>query len=398
MKRLILSAALSACFVTSALAQISNGVVKIGLITDLSGPYVDVDGPGGAEAIRMAIADFGGSVNGNKVEFVYADSQNKTDIAAAKAREWIDREGVDVLFGGGASASVLAMARVAAEKHKPLIANGAGSTRLTNEECTPYTVHYAYDTMSLAKVAGSAVVKNGGKSWYFLSLDTAFGAATERETSDVVKANGGTVIGSIKHPASVSDFSSFLLQAQASKAQVLGLANAGVDTVNALKGASEFGLTKKMKMVGLLMFIADIHSLGLEMTQGMYLTDNWYWDLTPESRAWAKRFFEKMKKMPNGVQAAQYSATLHYLNAVRAAGTDEGAKVMSQMKKTKVNDMYAKNGFIREDGRMVHDMYLMQVKAPTESKSAWDYYNVVAKVPGADAFTAKSESRCALWK
>lgn len=398
MKRLVLSTAFAACFVTSALAQISNDVVKIGAITDLSGPYIDIDGPGGMEAIRMAIADFGGSVNGKKIEFVYADHQNKTDIAATKAREWFDQQGVDMLFGGGASATVLAMARVAAEKRKPLIVNGAGSTRLTNEECTPYTVHYAYDTMSLAKVAGSAIVKQGGKSWYFLALDTAFGAATTKELSDVIKANGGAIIGASKHPASVSDFSSFLLQAQASKAQVLGLANAGVDTVNAIKGANEFGLTKTMKMAGSLMFIADIHSLGLQLTQGMYLTDNWYWDLTPETRAWARRFFEKMKKMPNGIQAAQYSATLHYLNAVKAAGTDEGEKVMTQMRKTKVNDMYAKNGYIREDGRMIHEMYLMQVKTPSESNYAWDYYKVVAKVPGEEAFTTKSESRCALWK
>lgn len=398
MKKHILSAALLAGACALANAQYSNDTVKIALITDLTGPYVDVDGPGGAEAIRMAIADFGGTVNGKKIEFMWADHQNKTDIAATKAREWIDTQGADVIFGGGASAAALAMARLAAEKHKPFIVNGAGSTRLTNEECTPYTVHYAYDTMSLAKVAGSAIVKQGGKSWYFLALDTAFGAATEKETSDVIKANGGSVLGTSRHPASVSDFSSFLLQAQASKAEILGLANAGTDTVNAIKGAREFGLTRAMKIAGSLMFIADIHALGLQTAQGMYLTDNWYWDQSSETRAWAKRFFEKMKKMPAGTQAAQYSATLHYLNAVKAAGTDDGEKVMAAMKSMPVNDMYAKGGRIREDGRMLHEMYLMQVKTPAESKYPWDYYKVVAKVPAEEAFTTKAESRCELWK
>jgi branched-chain amino acid transport system substrate-binding protein len=394
----VISALFTSMAASSVSAQISDDVIKIGLATDMSGPYLDIDGPGGVEAIRMAIADVGGAINGKKIELVYVDHQNKTEIAATKSREWFDRDGVDLLLGGGASAANLAMAKVAAEKAKPFIVNGAGTTQLTNEQCTPYTIHYAYDTKALANVSGSAVVKQGGKTWFFLTLDSAFGTSTEKETSDVIKANGGTVLGSVRHPASASDFSSFLLQAQASKAQILGLANAGTDTVNAIKSANEFGITKSMKLSGSLMFIMDIHSLGLELTKGMYLTDNWYWDQSPESRAWSQRFFKTIKKMPSSVQAAQYSAVLHYLNAVKATDSDDTKKVLAQMRNTKINDMYAKGGYIRPDGRMVHEMYLMQVKSPSESKYPWDYYKVVQKVSGEQAFTKKEESKCALWK
>jgi branched-chain amino acid transport system substrate-binding protein len=385
-------------FTGPASAQISGDVVKIGIITDMSGLYADIDGPGGVEAIKMAIADFGGSVNGKKIEFVYADHQNKADIAASKAREWFDREGVDMLLGGTNSGTNLSMAKVAAEKKKPFISIGAGTARLTNEECTPYTIHYAYDTVALAKGTGSAVVKQGGKSWFFLTADYAFGASLESDTAAVVKANGGTVVGSVRHPLSASDFSSFLLQAQASKAQILGLANAGGDTVNAIKAANEFGITKTMKLAGLLMFINDVHSLGLNLTQGMYLTDSWYWDQNDETRKWSKRYFEKMKKEPSSLQAADYSATMQYLNAVKTIGTDDPDKVIAQLKKTKINDMYAKGGVIRPDGRMVHDMFLMQVKSQKDSKYPWDYYKVVQTIPGDQAFTTKAESKCALWK
>ncbi|KAF3998203.1 ABC transporter substrate-binding protein [Glaciimonas immobilis] len=381
-----------------ASAQISGDVVKIGFITDLSGVYADIDGPGGVEAIRMAIADFGGTLNGKKIEFVFADHQNKADIAATKAREWFDQQGVDMLIGGTNSATNLAMAKVAAEKKKPFISIGGGTARLTNEDCTPYTIHYAYDTVALAKGTGSALVKQGGKSWYFLTADYAFGASLEKDTSAVVKANGGTVLGEVKHPLSASDFSSFMLQAQASKAQILGLANAGGDTINSIKAANEFGVTKTMKLAGLLMFINDVHSLGLQLTQGMYLTDGWYWDQNPESRAWAKKFFAKQKKEPSSLHAADYSATTFYLDAVKAAGTDDGDKVLAQMRKTKVNDFFAKNGTIRQDGSMVHDMYLMQVKTPAESKYPWDYYKVIQTIPGDQAFTTKAESKCSLWK
>ncbi len=382
----------------TASAQISGDTVKIGFITDLSGLYADIDGPGGVEAIKMAIADFGGKVNGKKIEFVYADHQNKADIAASRAREWFDREGVDMLLGGTNSGTNLAMAKVAAEKQKPFISIGAGSSALTNEQCSPYTIHYAYDTVALAKGTGSAVVKQGGKTWFFLTADYAFGAALEHDTAEVVKANGGKVLGDVRHPLSTSDFSSFMLQALSSKAQILGLANAGGDTINSIKAANEFGVTKSMKLAGLLMFINDVHSLGLDLTKGMYLTDSWYWDQNDESRKWSRRYFDKMKKMPSSLQAADYSATIQYLNAVKAAGTDDAQKVLAKLKSSKVNDMYAKNGTYRADGSMIHDMYLMQVKQPSESKYPWDYYKVAQTIPGDQAFTSKAESKCALWK
>jgi branched-chain amino acid transport system substrate-binding protein len=401
MKRKAIALAAAAVAVGLSLpaqAQISNNTIKIGFLTDMSGVYADVDGNGGAEAIKMAIADMGGAINGKKIEFIVADHQNKGDIASTKAREWFDQQGVDMLIGGTNSTASLAMAKVAQEKKKVFIAIGAGASALTNEQCSPYTVHYAYDTVALARGTGSAMVKQGGKSWFFLTADYAFGQSLEKDTADVVKASGGTVLGSVKHPLGASDFSSFLLQAQASKAQVLGLANAGGDFINATKAANEFGITKKMKIAGLLVFIEDIHTLGLNTTQGMYLTDGWYWDQSPESRAWSKRYFAKMKKEPSMVQAGDYSAAMTYLNAVKAVGTDDADKVMAQMKKTKINDMFTKNGVIRPDGRMVHDMYLMQVKTPKESKGPWDYYKLVATIPGEQAYTTKAESKCAAWK
>ncbi len=382
----------------TAQAQISGDVIKIGLITDMSGVYADVDGPAGAEAVKMAIADMGGALNGKKIEFIVADHQNKADIAASKAREWFDQEGVDMLIGGTNSGANLAMAKVASEKKKVFFSVGAATSRLTNEECTPYTVHYAYDTVALARGTGGAIVKQGGKEWYFLTADYAFGASLEKDTSDVVKASGGKIVGSVKHPLSASDFSSFLLQAQSSKAKILGLANAGGDTVNSIKAANEFGVNKSMKLAGLLMFLTDIHSLGLNLTQGMYLTTGWYWDLNNETRGWSKKFFEKVKRMPTMLHAADYSVTTQYLNAVKATGTDDADKVMAQLKKTKVNDLFAKNGVIRPDGRLVHDMYLMEVKTPSESKYPWDYYKVAQTIPGDQAYMTKAESKCSLWK
>lgn len=401
MKRTTLALATAAAFAGFAVpasAEISGDTIKIGMITDLSGVYSDVDGNGGAEAVRMAIADLGGAINGKKVQFMVADHQNKPDIAASKAREWFDQQGVDMLIGGTNSGASLAMAKVAAEKKKVFISIGAGTAQLTNEQCSPYTVHYAYDTVALARGTGSAVLKQGGKSWYFLTADYAFGQSLEKDTSDVIKKNGGNVMGSVKHPLSASDFSSFLLQAQSSKAQVLGLANAGGDTINSIKAANEFGLTKKMKIAGLLVFINDVHTLGLNTTQGMYLTDGWYWDQNDQTRAWSKRYFAKMKKQPSMLQAADYSATTNYLNAVKATGTDDSTRIMAHLKATKINDMFAKNGVIRPDGRMVYDMYLMQVKTPKESKGPWDYYKVVATIPGDQAYTTKAETKCAAWK
>ena len=383
---------------TPAQAQISGDVIKIGIITDMSGLYSDIDGQGGVEAMKMALAELGGSINGKKVEILYADHQNKADVAAAKAREWFDTQGVDMLVGGTTSSTGLAMSAIAKEKKKVFLAVGPATSALTNEQCSPYTVHWAYDTVALAKGTGGAVVKGGGKSWYFLTADYAFGTALQNDTSTVIKANGGTVVGSVRHPLSASDFSSFLLQAQSSKAQILGLANAGGDTVNAIKAANEFGITKTMKLAGLLMFINDLHALGQTTTQGMYLTDSWYWNRDPETRAWSRKFFEKMKRMPSSIQAADYSVALNYLLAVKATGSDDADKVLAHMRKTKVNDVFAKGGYVREDGRMVHDMYLMQVKTPDKSTEPWDYYNVAQVIKGEDAFTTKADSKCALWK
>ncbi|MEO7115309.1 MAG: ABC transporter substrate-binding protein [Caldimonas sp.] len=384
--------------IPAANAQISGDVIRIGFITDLSGLYADIDGPAGAEMIKQAIADMGGKVAGKRIELLVADHQNKADVAAAKAREWFDQQGMDMLIGGTNSGTGLAMAKVAAEKKKPFLAVGPGSSALTSEQCSPYTVHYAYDTVALAKNTGPAVVRAGGKTWFFLTADYAFGTALQNDTSEAVKAAGGSVVGSVRAPLATSDFSSYMLQAQASKAQILGLANAGGDTVNSIKAANEFGVTKTMKLAGLLMFINDIHSLGLKATQGMYLTDSWYWNQSPESRAWSKKFFEKFKRMPSSLQAADYSVTQFYLNAVKAANSDDGDKVMEQMKKMKVNDMYTKNGYIRGDGSMIHDMYLLQVKTPAASTTPWDYFNVVSTAKGETAFLTKAESKCAAWK
>jgi len=398
MKRtLIASACLAATCLMAVGAAHAQDKVKIGFITDMSSLYADVEGKNGALAIQMAIDDFGGKVNGMPIELLQADHQNKADIAASKAREWIDTQGLTMLFGGTSSGTGLAMAKVAQEKKRVFIVNGAGSSALTNEQCSPYTVHYAYDTVALAKGTGSAVIARGDKSWYFLTADYAFGQALEADATKVVKEKGGTVLGSVKHPLNTSDFSSFLLQAQNSKAQVLALANAGGDTQNAIKAAREFGISKTMKMVGLLVFVTDVHSLGLKNTEGLLLTTSWDWNLDDKTRAFGKRFFEKTKRMPTDIQAADYSATMTYLKAVQAAKTVDADKVMETLKSTPIDDFYAK-GNIRADGRFVHDMYLVQVKSPAESKQPWDYYKVVQKLKGEEVFTTKAESKCALWK
>ena len=401
MKLKKIAAAVAACglalgFSSAQAQKLSGDKIVIGFITDMSSLYSDIDGPGGVEAIRMAIADMEKQFPGKKIELVYADHQNKADIASSKVREWIDQSGADVIIGGTNSATALASAKVAAEKKRPYISIGAASSRLTNEDCTPYTIHYAYDTVALANGTGSAVVKTGGKSWFFLTADYAFGHSLEKDTSDVVKAAGGTVVGAVRAPLNASDFSSFLLQAQNSKAQILGLANAGGDTINSIKAANEFGVTKTMKLAGLLMFINDIHALGLKTTEGMYLTTGWYWDLNNETRAWGNRFFGKMKRMPSMLQAADYSAVSNYLVAVKATGTDDADTVMAYFKKTTINDMFAKGGKVLPNGRMVHDMYLMQVKSPAESKTPWDYFKVAQTIPGAVAFAPAGGTKCAL--
>jgi len=371
--------------------------VKIGFITDMSSLYADVEGKNGALAIQMAIDDFGGKVLGKPIELLSADHQNKADIAASKAREWIDTQGLTMIFSGTNSGTALALAKVAEEKKRVFVVNGAGSSALTNDQCTPYTVHYAYDTTALAKGTGGAVVKQGGKTWFFLTADYAFGAALEADTAKVVKENGGQVLGQVKHPLNASDFSSFLLQAQNSKAQILGLANAGGDTINAIKAAKEFGISKTMKMAGLLVFITDIHSLGLKNTEGLLLTTSWDWNLNDKTREFGKKFFAKTKRMPTDIHAADYSATMNYLKAVQAVGTTDADKVMAKLKSTPIDDFYAK-GVIRPDGRFAHDMYLMQVKSQADSKEPWDYYKVVAKLPADQVWTTKAESKCALWK
>lgn len=392
-------AAALAALSMGAQAQISGGVVKIGVLTDMSGTYSDLTGSGAVLATQMAIDDFVAKEKpGFKIEMVTADHQNKADIAANKAREWFERDGVDTATELVTTSVALAVMEVGKQKNKVLLINGAASTPITNEKCNDVTVHYTYDTYALANGTAKAVTKQGGKSWFFLTADYAFGHALEKDSTAVVTANGGKVLGSVRHPFPASDFSSFLLKAQASGAQVIGLANAGADTTNAIKQAAEFGITPKQSLAGLLMFITDVHSLGLKNTQGMYLTDSFYWDRNDETRVWSKRFFDKQKKMPTGIQAGQYSSVYHYLKAVKAAGSDDTQKVMAQMKKTPINDFFAKNGKIRDDGRMVHDMYLAQVKKPSDSKYPWDYYDIKAVIPGDEAYQSLKDSRCPLIK
>ena len=404
MTKLFKSSAIALCAAAAigasapAIAQYSGDVIRVGFLTDISGVYSDNDGQGGVEAIKMAVQDFG-NINGKKVEFLYADHLNKVDVASAKAREWFDQQGLDMLVIGANSGAALALAKIAQEKKKPMFAVTAATARLTNEECTPYNVHYAYDTVAVARGTGGAIVDAGGKDWFFLTADYAFGSSLEKDTSDIVKAKGGRVIGSVKHPVGTAvNFSSLLQQAQSSKAKILGLATSGDDLINAIKTANEFGINKSMNLAAILIHITEIHALGLNLTQGMYLTDGWYWDQNAESRAWSKRYFEVMKKMPTAMQAADYSAVTTYLKAVKAAGTDDGDKVMATLKSTKISDMFTKNGAVRGDGRMVYDMYLRQVKAPADSKYPWDYYKTVKTIPGDQAYTTKAETKSAFWK
>ncbi len=391
----LLTLGLAAASIGSVHAQgISDDVIRIGHITDMSGVYSDLDGPAGTEAIKMAVADAGGEINGKKIEVMGFDHQNKADIASAKAREWIDQNKVDVIFGGTNSAAALAVAKVAAEKKVPYIQLGAGSTQITNEQCTPFTIHYAYNTKALANVTGSAVVQEGGKDWFFITADYAFGHSLEKDTANVVTKSGGSVKGQVRVPLSTTDFSSYMLQAQSSGAQILGLANAGGDFVNSIKAAREFGVTPGMKPAGLLVFINDIHALGLETTQGLYLTGAWYWDQDDASRAWAKRFEDQIKRKPSFVQAANYSSASSYLKGVKETGTDNGEEIMKWFKSTPLNDFFVQNATVRKDGLLAHDMYLFQVKAPAESSGPWDYYKVVRKVSGDEAFGPDSESTC----
>lgn len=386
-----LTAVSALAFAASAQAQ-TKGVV-IGDIDDMSGLYADVIGKGGVEAAQMAIADFGGEVLGKKIEFISTDHQNKPDIGAAKFREFVDRNGVTMVLGGSNTGVSLAMAPVANEKKTPFIAIGAAGASLTGKDCNPYMVHYAYDTTALANGTATTIVKQGGQNWFFLTADYAFGTQLQDSASRVVTANGGKVLGSVRVPLSTADFSSYLLQAQGSNAQVIGLANAGADFSNSLKAAKEFGITQTMKPAALLAFLTDVHALGLDTAQGLYFTTSWYWDLDDKTRAFAKRFMAKMGgKAPTDTQAAVYSAVLTYLNAVKAAGTTDSDKVMAELRKAKINDMYTTGGHIRSDGLMEHDMYIVQVKTPAESKAPWDYLKIVQKMPGLEAFGPVSDT------
>jgi branched-chain amino acid transport system substrate-binding protein len=377
-------------------AKVSDGVVKIGLLLDMNSLYADITGQGSVEAARMAIADFGGKVLGAPIELVFADHQNKADLAASKAREWYDADRVDMIADVAASATALAALEVARQKNRIMMFNGPGATRLTNENCSPVSVHYTYDTYAMAVGTGRGVLKTGGNTWFFITADYAFGHTLEKDTTDIVKAGGGKVLGSVRHPLNSTDLSSFLLQAQASKAKVIGLANAGGDTINSIKTANEFGITKTQSLAALLMFINDVHALGLQTAKGLLLTEAFYWDMNDETRKWSRRFFERMKKMPNMSQAGTYSSVMHYLRAVQAVGTDDTATVMAKMKATPINDFFVKNGRIRRDGRMMRDMYVFEVKQPTESKYPWDYYKLKATIPANDAFLPAEKSVCPL--
>lgn len=373
--------------------------LKLGLILDMSGPYADITGPGSELAGKMAAEDFGGEVLGRKIQVMAADHFNKADVAGTIAREWFDKDGVEAIMDVAASATALAANEIAKARNKILLLSGPAAVRITNEACGPYTVHWTYDTYALARGTATASVKSGGDSWYFITADYAFGHDLEKDATQFVVANGGKVLGHSRHPLNSPDFSSYLLQAQTSGAKVVGLANAGADMITAVKQASEFGLTKSgQKLAVLLGFISDVESLGLPVAKGLLLTEPFYWDRTPETRAWSQRFFEKFKRMPTAAQAGVYSSMMHYLKAVKQAGTTDSAAVMKVMKATPIHDFFAENGTIREDGRMVHDMYLFQVKSPEESKGKWDDYKLVATIPGADAFLPLSESRCPLVK
>ena len=406
MSRTIRGAAASLFVLASALT-LSAGVahaqskppLKIGGILDMSSLYADITGPGSETAAKMAVEDFGGEVLGRKVEVLAADHLNKADLAANIARDMLDNQGVEMIYDVAASATALAAGEIAKARNKIIIFNGPGSVRLSNEACGPYTVHYVFDTFAQANVTGLAAVKSGLDTWFFLTADYAFGQDLEKDTTSVVVKSGGKVLGSVRHPLNTSDFSSFLLQAQASKAKVIGLANAGGDTINAVKQAAEFGLTKGgQKLSPLLAFVSDIDSVGLETAQGLLVAEAFYWDLNDDTRAFTKRFMARTKRVPTSAQAGVYSSVTHYLKAVKAAGTTDSDAVMKLMRATPIDDMFAKGGRIREDGRMVHDMYLFEVKKPSESKGKSDDYKLLATVPGNEAFQSLEASRCPLVK
>jgi branched-chain amino acid transport system substrate-binding protein len=402
MTKRIATAAALLLLAGSALAadpKVSDDAVKIGVLTDMTGYYSDLSGPGSLEAARMAAEDFGGKVLGKPIVVIGADHQLKADVASTVARKWFDEEKVDAIVDLVSSSTALAVMPVAAEKKRITLLSGPGTTAITGEKCTPYNFHWTYNNWALANGTGREVVKQGGNTWYFITADYVFGKSLEEDTANVVKAAGGKVLGASRHPSpGTTDFSSYLLQAQASGAKIIGLANAGADTINAIKQANEFGITKKQNLAGLLVFISDVNSLGLPTAKGMYLTTAFYWDRDDDSRKWSKRFGDRMKgKMPTMVQAGVYSAVTHYLKAIQAAGTDDPDAVAAKMREMPVNDFFAKNGKIGPDGLHRHDMYLVQVKEPAESKYPWDYYKIAKVIPAAEAFPPVSD-KCPLVK
>jgi branched-chain amino acid transport system substrate-binding protein len=383
----------------AANAQISDDVVKIGVLTDMSSLYADATGKGSLAAVQMAVADYGAKVKGKPVEVVYADHQNKPDVGVSIARNWYDNDKVDAIFDVPTSSVALPVSALTREKNKIHINSGGGSSDITGVACSPNTVHWTYDTYALSNVAGKAMVKRGEDTWFFVTADYAFGMALERDAANVVKESGGKVIGDVRHPLNSSDFSSFLLQAQSSKAKIVGLANAGLDTTNSIKQAAEFGIVKGgQKLAGLLLTLAEVHGLGLEAAQGLVLTEGYYWDRDDKSREFANRFFKRTGRMPNMIQAGTYSATLQYLKAVKAAGTKDTEAVAAKLKELPVDDMFAQGGKVLANGRMVHDLYLFEVKKPSESKKPWDYYKQLAVVPGGKAFPSAKDSGCPLTK
>ncbi|WP_420344499.1 ABC transporter substrate-binding protein [Paenirhodobacter sp.] len=399
MRKLLLSATSVAALAMPAHAEVSDGKVKIGILNDQSGVYADFGGKYSYEAAKMAVEDFGGKVLDAPVEVVTADHQNKADIASNIARQWYDTDQVDTIMELTSSSVGLAVQALSLEKKKITINTGAATTELTGKQCSPYGFHWAYDTHALAVGTGGALVKEGGDSWFFLTADYAFGYSLEENTSNFVKSQGGTVLGSVRHPLATTDFSSFLLQAQSSGAKVIGLANAGMDTQNAIKQAAEFGITQSgQKMAALLFTIAEVNGIGAEAAQGLNLTESFYWNMNDETRAFAKRFFERTGAMPNMVHAGTYSAVTSYLKAVQAAGTDETEAVSKKLHELPVDDVFSHNGKVAANGRMISDVYLMEVKKPAEITTPWDYYKVVATIPGAEAYTDPAKSGCPLVK
>lgn len=393
------AATLSVAFATApSYAQISDDTVKIGVLTDQTGLYADATGPGSVEAVRMAIADFGGKVAGKPIAMVDADHQNKADVGAAIARRWYEQENVDVVVDFANSAVAFAVLELSKQKNKAMLVSSAGSSDLTGKACSPNWVQWTYNTYALANSTARALVKEGAKSWYFVTVDYAFGHALRNDAAKTVEKLGGTVEGEVRHPLNSMDFSSYLLQAQGSNADVVAFANTGGDLASSIRQAQEFGLASKQKLAAFLMQTSDIHAIGLSAAKGLQLTTAYYWDLDDKTRDFAERFMAKTKKRPTMVQAGLYSAVTNYLKAVEKSGTDDGLKVIAQMKNMPIDDFFARNAYLREDGQLIHDMYLVQVKSPAESKGAWDYEKLVQVVPGKEAFATPEESACPLLK